>query len=87
MYTYELLETGCYYLIKERVDMGITLIKVSVETDHCMYVVKYNDPLETEWKLKSDTIHDIVECLTDEKVKVWEKQYIAEDAYSEDDEE
>ncbi len=87
MFTYALLETGCYYLIKEKTDSGISLIKVSVETDHCMYVLKYNDPLETEWKQKDDPIHDIIECLTDETIKLWEKQYIAEDAYFDDEDE
>ena len=87
MYTYDLLETGCYYLIKEKVDSGISLIKVSVETDHCLYILIYNDPLVTEWKQKTDSIHDIIECLTDETVKQWEKQYTAEDAYLDDDDE
>ena len=34
MYTYELLEAGCYYLVKEKEDSMITLIKVAMESDH-----------------------------------------------------
>lgn len=87
MYSFALLEPGCYYLVKEKVDSPINLIKVSVESDHCMCVLKYNDPLVTEWKRKTDPIHDIIECLTDETVRMWEKQYNNEDAYYEDDDE
>jgi hypothetical protein len=31
MYTYDLLEAGCYYLVKEKEDSMITLIKVAME--------------------------------------------------------
>ena len=27
------------------------------------------------WKKKSDLLHDILECLSDEKVKEWESAY------------
>lgn len=87
MYSFALLEPGCYYLVKEKVNSPINLIKVSVESDHCMCVLKYNDPLVMEWKRKTDPIYDIIECLTDETVRMWEKQYNNEDAYYEDDDE
>ena len=44
MYTYDLLETGCYYLVKEKEDSPITLIKVAVETDHCLFIQRFEDP-------------------------------------------
>jgi hypothetical protein len=44
MYTYELLEAGCYYLVKEKEDSMITLIKVAMETDHCLFIMKFEDP-------------------------------------------
>ncbi|HMU47628.1 MAG TPA: hypothetical protein PKC72_14760 [Chitinophagaceae bacterium] len=88
MYSYDLLETGCYYLIREKEDSAITLIKVAVETDHCLFVQRFDDPTETEWKLKKDPLHDIIECLSDEAVKDWEQHYKSnEDAYYEDDDE
>lgn len=89
MYSYGLLETGCYYLVQEEQDGGIELIKVTVETDHCMYVFKYRDELITEWRRKADGIYDIIECLSDEKVEAWEKQYNNnnEESYYEEDEE
>ena len=86
MYTYDLLENGCYYLVKEKEDSDITLIKVAVETDHCLFIQRFDDPTLTEWKLKKDSLADIIECLTDEGVKSWEKNYNNEDAlYGDDD--
>lgn len=88
MYSYDLLETGCYYLVKEHESSKITLIKIAVETDHCLFVQRFDDPMNTEWKLKKDELHDIIECLSDEAVKEWEKQYEDnEDAYYEEDDE
>ncbi len=88
MYTYDLLETGCYYLVKENEDSAVTLIKVAMATDHCLFIQRYDGPLETEWKLKKDSLTDIIECLSDEAVKVWEEHYKSnEDAYYEEDDE
>lgn len=87
MYSYGLLEPGCYYLVQEQEDSPITLIKVTMESDHCMYVFKYNDELTTVWKKKGEPIHDIIECLSDQAVETWEKHYNSnEDAYYEDEE-
>jgi len=88
MYSYDLLETGCYYLVKEKEDSSITLIKVSVETDHCLFIQRFDDPTATEWKLKKDNLFEIIECLSDEAVKAWEEQYKnSEGAYYEEDDE
>jgi hypothetical protein len=87
MYSYGLLEPGCYYLIQEQVDSPVQLIRVNVETDHCMYVFRYQDALVTEWKRKADRIYDIIECLNDEMVETWEKHYNNnEESYYEEDE-
>ena len=75
MYSYGLLEPGCYYLVQEEMESPIELIKVTVESDHCMYVFKYKDEITTEWKRKNDKLFDIIECLSDEMVEVWEKHY------------
>ncbi len=88
MYSYELLEPGCYYLIQEKADAPITLIKVTMKSDYCMYVFTYNDELVTGWKKKTDHIHDILECLNDKAVEEWQEHYNNnEDAYYEEDEE
>ena len=88
MYSYGLLEPGCYYLVQEEADSIVELIKVTVETDHCMYVFKYGDELVTEWRRKTDAIFDIIECLDDKKIEAWEKQYNNnEESYYEEDEE
>lgn len=87
MYTYDLLEKGCYYLVKVKEEDPITLIKVVVETDHCLFIQRFDDPTLTEWKLKKDMLSDIIECLTDEAVKAWEEHYTSEDAYYEEDDE
>ncbi len=87
MYSYGLLEPNCYYLIQEKLDSPIELIKATVETDHCMYIFKYNDELGTQWRRKNDPIHDILECLNDEMVEAWEKHYNNnEESYYEEDE-
>lgn len=87
MYSYGLLEPGCYYLVQEQVDSPIELIKVTVETDHCMYIFKYRDELLTEWRKKNDKLYDILECLNDEMVLAWEKHYNNnEESYYEEDE-
>jgi hypothetical protein len=86
MYTYDLMETGCYYLVKAKEDSPITLIKVAVESDHCLFIQQYDDPMQTEWKLKKDTLHDIIECLSDDAVKAWEEQFLnSRDHFYEDD--
>ena len=87
MYSYGLLEPGCYYLVQEKVESPIELIKATVESDHCMYIIKYQDELLTAWKRKNDPLFDIVECLSDEMVEAWEKHYTNnEESYYEEDE-
>ena len=76
MYSYALLESGFYYLVQEKEESPVSLIKVTVETDYCLYVTKN----------KSDPIFDILELLTDDKVKEWESVYNDnQDAYYEED--
>lgn len=88
MYSYDLLETGCFYLVKEKEDSPITLIKAAVESDHCLFIQRFDDPTATEWKLKKDMLFEIIECLSDEAVKAWEEQYKnSEGAYYEEDDE
>jgi len=88
MYSYALLEPECYYLVQERESESLTLLQIKVETDNCMFVVKYGDETVTEWKRKSDSIHDIIELLSDEAVQDWRKVYYDnEDAYYEEDDE
>ncbi len=75
MYSYELLEPGCYYLIQEKENAALTMIKVTMETDHCMYVSVFGETLGLEWKRKTDLIFDIIELLSDQAVKQWEALY------------
>lgn len=87
MYSYALLEAGYYYLIQEEENAPLILIRINVETDHCVYVSKYMEEEMMEWKRKTDPIYDIVELLSDDVVKEWEEVY-NKDAYNfeEDDE-
>ncbi|MGB8191740.1 MAG: hypothetical protein WCF67_07475 [Chitinophagaceae bacterium] len=88
MYSYELLEAGCYYLIQEQQDSPISLIKVTVESDHCVFVSRYNDEFATGWKRKTDPIHDIIELLSDDAVRAWESSYNNnQDAYNYEEDE
>jgi hypothetical protein len=75
MYSYALLEKGCYYLIQEKEAGPLGLIKVNMETDHCMYVSKYGDATTIEWKKKTEAIFDILECLDEDKIRAWETIY------------
>jgi hypothetical protein len=86
MYSYALLEPGCYYLVQEKESDALTLLQVKVISDHCMYVEKYSDTVVQEWKRKTDPIFDIIELLSDDAVKEWSGAYYKnEDAYYEED--
>ena len=88
MYSYALLEPGCYYLVQENENDKLTLLQIKVISDHCMYVEKYCDTVIQAWKRKTDSIFDIVELLSDEAVTQWNAAYYRnEDAYYEEDEE
>jgi hypothetical protein len=75
MYSYALLEKNCYYLIQETENAPVQLIKVNLETEQCMYVSRYTDEQITEWKKKGDSIFDILELVSDDKIKDWESIY------------
>jgi hypothetical protein len=75
MYAFELLETGCFYLIQEKENDPIGLIKINMSTDHCLYVSYFGMEEEIKWKKKSDIIFDIIELLSDEAVRSWESSY------------
>jgi len=75
MYSYALLEKNCYYLIQETESSPISLIKVNLETEQCMFVSRYVDEQINEWKKKADPIYDILELVSDDKIKDWESIY------------
>lgn len=75
MYSYALLEKNCYYLIQETELSPVSLIKVNLETEQCMYVSRYADEQVNEWKKKGDSIFDILELVSDDKIKDWESIY------------
>jgi hypothetical protein len=81
MYSYALLETGCYYLIQEKEESPISLIQVNLETDYCLYVSRFGDEEVMEWKRKTDPIFDILELVGDSTIKEWETLY-NKDAYN-----
>ena len=75
MYSYALLEKNCYYLVQETESSPVQLIKVNLETEQCMYVSRYADEQVNEWKKKGDAIFDILELVSDDKIKDWESIY------------
>ena len=85
MYSYALLEAGCYYLIQEKEDLPIQLIQVTMESDHCVFVTVYGDEEVLNWKKKTDPILDIIELLSDDAVKEWQDLY-NKDAYNYEEE-
>ncbi|HVM88710.1 MAG TPA: hypothetical protein VMT76_11025 [Puia sp.] len=72
MYSYALLERNCYYLIREKEESPIELVKINFETDYCLHVSKLGQETILEWRMKTDAIHDILELLDDDKVKEWQ---------------
>ncbi len=87
MFCYALLEPECYYLLQIRENAPLVLVQVKVVSDHCMYVVRYEDSAIMEWVKKSDPVFDIIELLSDDVAQKWLSVYNSEDAYYEDDEE
>jgi len=75
MYSYALLEKNCYYLIQESESSPVQLIKVNMETEQCMFVSRYADEQVNDWKKKGDPIFDILELVSDDKIKDWESIY------------
>jgi hypothetical protein len=75
MYSYALLEKSCYYLIQETEQTPVSLIKVNLETEQCMFVSRYGEETVNEWKKKGDAIFDILELVSDDKLKDWESIY------------
>ena len=89
MFSYEILERECYYIVQLEKDTELTLVQVKVITDNCLFVIQYNETAEMRWVKKTDAIYDIVECLSDEAAQQWLAVYnSSEDAsYYEGDEE
>ncbi len=88
MFSYELLEKECYYVVQLERNAALTLIQVKVITDNCLFIIQYNETAEMHWVRKTDGIYDIVECLSDEAAQQWLSVYNNEDAsYYEGDEE
>lgn len=89
MFSYALLEPGCYYLIQEKENGPLEMVHIPVVSDFCMYVCKYGAEETMEWKKKTDPIHDIIELLSDNVVREWQEVYNnAQDTYDyEEDEE
>jgi hypothetical protein len=85
MYSYALLEPACYYLIQEKKDLPISLIRINVESDHCVFLSRFQDDEILEWKRKTDPIYDIIELLSDEAVESWETAYNATFNFEEED--
>jgi hypothetical protein len=85
MYSYALLEAGCYYLIQEKEELPIQLIQVTMETDHCVFLTVFGDEEQLTWRKKNDPILDIIELLSDEAVKEWQDLY-NKDAYNYEEE-
>ncbi len=84
---YALLEPACYYLIQEKKDLPISLIRINVESDHCVFLSRFQDDEILEWKRKTDPIYDIIELLSDEAVASWETAYNASFNFEEEDDE
>ena len=86
MYSYSLLEAGCYYVIQETENGPLSLVRINVESDHCVFTSFFLEEETLLWKRKTDPIFDIVELLDDKAVEAWETSY-NKDAYNYEEEE
>lgn len=76
MFEFKLLEPGCYYVVQEKQDGPLSLMKVQMVTDHCVLLIHYGPDFELqEWRRKNDMLHDIIECLDDAKANMWRSFY------------
>jgi hypothetical protein len=80
------MEPGCHYLIQEKENEALKMIKVHFKSDHAVCISTYTEGEEIVWKKKTDHIFDIAECLDDKAVASWEKLFFGQDAYYEEDE-
>lgn len=73
-------------MIEEKEGAPVSLIKVMLESDHCLFITRFAETEITEWKRKTAPIFEIIELLDDKTVKAWETSYYSnEDAYYEDE--
>ena len=88
MFSYALLEPGCYYLIQEEENAPLTMVHIPVVSDYAMYVCKYGETEVMEWKKKTDPIYDIIELLSDHVVRNGQEVYNnAQDTYDYEEDE
>ena len=89
MYSYDLLEQECYYIVQLNEGDPLTLLQVKVKSDYCVYAINYTaETAVMQWIKKEDAIYDIIECLTDQMAQQWLNVYNgSEDAYYEEDDE
>jgi hypothetical protein len=86
MYSYALLETGCYYLVQEKEDGPLMLLKINMDSDQCVHITRFEDTEKMKWQKKTDPIFDILELLDDDKVKQWKAFYYNEEMDYEEEE-
>jgi hypothetical protein len=82
MYTYGLMEAGNYYLVREYEHGPIQLFQVMMHSDKCFLFQRYGIPIELEWRMLNDPLHEIIECLSEDQVKQWQYCFRSyDDAY------
>ncbi|MBK8089425.1 MAG: hypothetical protein IPK31_16655 [Chitinophagaceae bacterium] len=86
MYSYELMETGCHYLIQEKENEALKLIKVHFKSDYALCISTYNEGEEIVEE-KEHPIHDIAECLDDKVIASWGETVLRAGCLLEDEEE
>jgi hypothetical protein len=88
MYTFDILDTGCVYLVKEKETDPLQIVRIHFKTDYAVCFSLYSRGEKVIWKKKTDPLFDIIELLDDEAIANWEKLFFNEDAfYSGEDEE
>lgn len=63
MATYSELQPGNFYLVKGDADTDIEMISVLALTDKCILLRSFGQVEEDFWKLRTDTIFDVIEEL------------------------
>ena len=63
MATFADLQPGNFYLLRDAEDSDIELISVLALTDKCILLRSFGQVEEDFWKLRTDSIHQVIEEL------------------------
>lgn len=79
MATYSDLQPDFYYVVQEQDGSMLELVFVPLVTEKCVLVEYQDDDQRLVWYRKTDTLHEVVEQLTDEQANIYESLFDDDD--------